>query len=1373
MQKGQKERNARQSRLSWMKRIAAALIAIIFIGGAATTYKINKDSDEKARLAAANATIEAITKGKAEAKADREAAVAATKADAEKEAAIKLTKAKADQAAALKLADQKAKTDKEKALAEAKAKADKAAALKLADQKAKADKETADKLAKADKAAALTLAKQKAMADKETADKLAKADKAAALKLAEEKAKADKVIALKLAEQKAKTEKETAIKIAKADAKAKADQAKAIAMTKAKADKEAAVATTKAIADAKLIKEQKKAFAILTIEKKKAEYEAYVAKIGLTKARIDQNEFEGAELFLQELKKKSAKSKGIDWELKYLLNKAAQSRSTKTSTENDATPPAGLDITSAPSGKFMVAALEGGSVLVASINSKGLLQKHLRFSVGKDVDVTAVAISPDEKIIATASTDGIIRLWNVNNQSKSGELTGHTASIPTIKFLKNGQLLSGSYDKTVRLWSIATKTEIARCKHIGPVSDLAAVLVGSEVVLATSVSDKETGRAVVWRRAISSNKPYFKRAGIFLGHNQPVFTIAINSTGTLVASGDRAGIIFTWDPSKVQTVDYASAISSALKTVENPTEHVNATTQNHSIEITHELVDPNAATQTKLLLTGNKVKAHQDAIESLTFSADGKSLLSGSDDHTIKVWNVLTGSIHKTLRGHGGWVRSVKFSATNPDLVLSTANDGTIRTWSVASYVDTTTYQVRNQPVRELKPHDSDILSASFGPLGKRILTSSRDRTARILTINPQTLSFGKSVPLVDFNDDSLNNKTLMQEGSQYVSQSMAVDMTRKRVFVGGFDSQIRIWGLNDGNELASVSGTGINTSFALSQDGSLLLTGSSDKDVKAKVWKIDYDTDGNLAPILLWKLAEGHSENVTAFAISADASLLLTGDRSGTCIIWNAKTGQPIGIPFSPNDKSRLNAAQFLPNAKEILIASDNGTVTRVNLKSREVTQKLKHTGFVTGLSISQDGKQAATVSYSSSKEGVKSQLTLWDLPSNTKTILENLFRSSKESNEKSTKNQSRILSARFGTVPGTMVSTYRGGKDSANYIQLWKIDSAGKPHLLRKIEFKNQLPFADVALQVQENKLLTLNGNAAFLWDTDSLGHVKSYRSHATVTQASFFQNGKFVITASRSVKIWNATTGKSILKKENPHQGSVLSVQCSPEKSSNLFATGGDDGMVRLWKWDSQANKITSVRNFDCSTNNNKKCSVYRVVFSHNGDQILSVGDDGVARVWNTHENRPAIVFNDKNAATAFRCGAFSPDDKWILVGCDDKKARVWKVDSPVESRQSPDVILQGHADRIDDVKFLPNASASSRIATASRDKSVRIWDPKLENFSNENKEPINAREIIALRKHSLGVTAVDTTKSGDLLMTAGLDGKVILWPAKLPK
>ena len=114
---------------------------------------------------------------------------------------------------------------------------------------------------------------------------------------------------------------------------------------------------------------------------------------------------------------------------------------------------------------------------------------------------------------------------------------------------------------------------------------------------------------------------------------------------------------------------------------------------------------------------------HSNEVTSVAFSPDGRQLASGSDDSTIRLWNVATGlQIGDELRGHSDWVTSIAFSPNGKQLA-SGSDDSTIRLWNVA---------IGLQIGEELRGHSLCVNSVAFSPDGKQLASGSSDLTIRL-----------------------------------------------------------------------------------------------------------------------------------------------------------------------------------------------------------------------------------------------------------------------------------------------------------------------------------------------------------------------------------------------------------------------------------------------------------------------------------------------------------------------------------------------------------------------------------------------------------------------------------------------------------------
>ena len=115
------------------------------------------------------------------------------------------------------------------------------------------------------------------------------------------------------------------------------------------------------------------------------------------------------------------------------------------------------------------------------------------------------------------------------------------------------------------------------------------------------------------------------------------------------------------------------------------------------------------------------LRGHTGRVTSVAYSPDGNRVVTGSEDHTARVWDPATGTTVATLKGHASSVNSVAFS---PDgrRVVTGSDDRTARVWDAATGAE----------VAALKGHTGGVYSAGYSPDGRRIVTGSEDRTVRV-----------------------------------------------------------------------------------------------------------------------------------------------------------------------------------------------------------------------------------------------------------------------------------------------------------------------------------------------------------------------------------------------------------------------------------------------------------------------------------------------------------------------------------------------------------------------------------------------------------------------------------------------------------------
>jgi WD40 repeat protein len=198
------------------------------------------------------------------------------------------------------------------------------------------------------------------------------------------------------------------------------------------------------------------------------------------------------------------------------------------------------------------------------------------------------------------------------------------------------------------------------------------------------------------------------------------------------------------------------------------------------------------------------LSGHTDRVWSVAFSPDGRLLASGSWDTTIKLWEVASGSLVRTLSGHTESVWSVAFS---PDgrLLASGSEDDTIKLWEVAS----------GREVRTLKGHISWVRSVAFSPDGRLLASGSYDKTIKLWDV-----ASGREVRTLSCHTSYVNSVAFSPDGRLLAS--------------GSVDKTIKLWDVASGREVRTLTGhTEGVTSVAFSPDGRLLASGSWDNTIR------------------------------------------------------------------------------------------------------------------------------------------------------------------------------------------------------------------------------------------------------------------------------------------------------------------------------------------------------------------------------------------------------------------------------------------------------------------------------------------------------------------------------------------------------------
>src|SRR5919202_298668 len=321
----------------------------------------------------------------------------------------------------------------------------------------------------------------------------------------------------------------------------------------------------------------------------------------------------------------------------------------------------------------------------------------------------------------------------------------------------------------------------------------------------------------------------------------------------------------------------------------------------------------------------NRLEQHNGAVNSISFSPDGKMIASASADKTIKLWS-LDGTLPKSLSGHTGIVNSVSFS---PDgiLIASASDDNTVKLWSIDGTL-----------LRTLKGHTNSLRdsftarvnSVSFSPDGKRIASASNDKTVKLWSVD------GTLLRTFTGHANWVNSVSFSPDGQMLASASA--------------DNTIKLWSVNITPLKTLNQHEQIVTSVSISQDGQAIASASADKTVK--LWSVD----GRLLHTLT-----GHNGVVNSVSFSPDGKMIASASADNTLKLWSVD-GKLLQTFRGHTDW--VNSVSFSPDGQIIASASND---MRVKLWSKDGTlmNTLKgHTSGVTDVSFSPDGNLIASAS-------------------------------------------------------------------------------------------------------------------------------------------------------------------------------------------------------------------------------------------------------------------------------------------------------------------------------------------------------------------------------------------------------------------------
>lgn len=484
--------------------------------------------------------------------------------------------------------------------------------------------------------------------------------------------------------------------------------------------------------------------------------------------------------------------------------------------------------------------------------------------------------------------------------------------------------------------------------------------------------------------------------------------------------------------------------------------------------------------------------------------------------------------------------------------------------------------------------------------------------------------------------------------------------------------------------------------SAAYSPDGTLVLTGSKDK--TAILW--DVQTGKKIF------VFSNHSGEIYDVSFSPSGDRAITKTRDGMMKTWDIRTGEElVNLPATADN---LKTVVYSPDGRYEVVRMLDDTVRIRDIASNRVVSELKgHTNYVRSVAFSPDGSLIVTGS-------LDNTAIVWEVETGRKMIT-------------LTGHSDGIRDVTF-SPDGHSVMT--GSLDHT--AKIWDIRTEQGELILEG--HRNFVTSADFA---PDNRFIATgsNDNTVILWNLDTGGAVRSFTGHSKgVLCVAFAPDGKHIASGSHdeTINIWDVETG-DIVFTITGHSHSIYDVAYS--RDGKFIVSASWDKTAKVWDADNGKEILTL---------EGHSAPVICVAVSPNGRLAATGSKDKTIIIWDLKTgNRVKTLKGHGHSVYDI---AFLPNGKFLVSGSWDKTAKIWNLDTgaPVSS-------LRGHSDSLYAVAVSPDGR---RILTGSWDKTTKIWDTE------------TARELLTLTGHEDGVYTVGFSPDGLMEVSAGRDKNVIV-------
>jgi len=578
------------------------------------------------------------------------------------------------------------------------------------------------------------------------------------------------------------------------------------------------------------------------------------------------------------------------------------------------------------------------------------------------------------------------------------------------------------------------------------------------------------------------------------------------------------------------------------------------------------LYDPAALYSPPLLLEG-----HTRDVRSVGFGSDGTIVYSGSQDGTVKEWDVATGILNRTLSlwDNFGYeatdtkrdleVWSIAFDADRT-LLAAGRLDGTVHLWDLKTSRERTV----------LRGHKAGISGLAFSPDGTALVSAGHDGAVILWDVATGTA------------------RTTLS-GFRGWGSSLAFSPNGKIVAFGGADMTIRLWDAVKGAELAHLEGhTGTVGNLAFSPDGQTLA--SSALDGTLRLWDVE---TGSQRPFLVNAYA------VTSLGFSPDGTTLASSTEYGALQLWDTTTGEQRSVPAAHT--SPVTNIAFSPEGRTLASGGEDGLIRLWEVETNYLQSVLLgHLNDVTGVAFSPDGKMLASSS-------LDSTIRLWDLESASPlSVL--------------TGHSSFVRSVAFSPDGRTLASA---GTDMT--VRLWDVATGENRATLTghtsEVESVSFSPEGAWLASASADKTVRI-------WDVATGEEIGLFQSINIVRSAAFSPDEALVAFGGHDMALnvwaWEVISGTATGRNQFPPIGQVGGPLTVAFSSDGVIVASGGPSTQNYWTAPGEIHLYSAETGFPYNLLRGHTRRVTSIAFSPDGKLLATGSADGSMRLWGVVTN-----------------------------------------------------------------------------------------------------------------------------------------------------